>query len=118
MASVGTGRFGEVDFDLGEGDASWHQWSTDLDMPPDAVDDPADDQRNPRALRVFLHQEIPGEGHGTVNLDDVAVVAWELPLAPGGALLDAPHGLDFLRVEAPAGQGTVVATARSWRLEP
>ncbi len=96
-ASEGEAEFGDEQVAaLAGGTYDWTMFTGDLTVPPDLTT-AADPTVNPRALRFFLEHRAPARGEGLVGLDDLAVVAWEAPLAPGEAVR-TPNGLGFLRV--------------------
>ncbi len=111
MASEGDRRFGQ-DTCLGpSGSFDWTMVSCDLEVPGEAGGDP---ERDPGAIRLWLHQAPPDVGAGLAVFDDVAVVSWEdaLDLA-AGADLSTPHGRDFLRIDAAPGAWNLHLVLRS-----
>jgi poly-gamma-glutamate capsule biosynthesis protein CapA/YwtB (metallophosphatase superfamily) len=117
-ASEGTMEFGEeVAFNDPGGTFGWKPFMQDLHMPPDdpmqAGDPPA---VNARAVRIFLRHSPTVSGVGYVWFDEIAIINWEEVLdSLPGAVLDAPHARDFLRVQGPAGTYRVALTFRSYR---
>ena len=105
-ASAGNKQFGEeVIYSHIGGDFDWQPIIQDFEFPQDITSDAANGIDNPRALRIFLHQEPVTEGNGLVRYDDIAIINWEdeIDLSTVNDLI-TPHAKDFIRIQGKPGE--------------
>jgi len=116
LASEGDREFGEDQLALHRGGSfDWEMFRADLSIPDDEAD-VEDPENNARAVRIIFHQSPPKRGRAFAAIDDIALVNWfaEEDLS-AGFVLDAPHAMDFVRVEGQPGEVVLDVTVASLR---
>lgn len=97
------------------GSKEWTVLVEDIKLPADINDvtlNPEIDQ--PRAVRIYITQQIPEKRTGEAHFDDLAIISWQGTAQAAPLTRSTPNSVDFVQITGTPGPANVTITGRKY----